>query len=130
MTVVNTVEEMGSIDNGDHLIEFNAGAQFIIDKECLDHRPGVSKPGCFNDNAIKGLGPFQQTGNNADQITAHRAADTAIIHFKDFFIDTDNQIVINTDFPEFINDNSVILVVVFSQNAVQQCCLSRPEVSG
>lgn len=66
--------------------------------------------------------PAHQATHNADQIAAHRAADAAIVHFKDIFI-------VIADFAELILYHDHAQAMLPAENVVKQVVLSEPKKS-
>src|SRR5207237_1062686 len=73
---------------------------------------------------------LHQPVEDADQVTAHRAADAAIVHFEHFLVSADDQIIVDADLAEFVDDDGVFLAVVFRQDPVEQGGLAGAEIAG
>ncbi len=58
------------------------------------------------------------------------AADTAVVHFEDFFVGADNEIVVDADLAEFIDDDGEFLAVRFAQDTIEQRRFARAEIAG
>ena len=122
--------QMLGINHGHNRIQLRRALHIIINEEGLRHRGGVGQARGFHDNAIKLVAPLHQPAQDADQITAHRAADAAIVHLKHFFIGIHDQVVIHAQFAEFIDHHGEFLAVVFGQDAVQQRGLAGTKIAG
>ena len=128
--VAQPVLEPARIRHRDHRIELRLLADFRIDEERLCHRSRVGKPGGFHDDGVELALAAHQTGHDADQITPHRAADAAIVHFEDLFVGADDEVVIDADLAEFVDDDGVFLPMRLGQDAVEQGGLAGPEIAG
>ena len=73
---------------------------------------------------------LHQAFDDADEIAAHGAADAAIVHFEDFFVGADDEIIVDADLAEFIDDDGEFLAVGLAQDAVQERRLAGAEIAG
>ena len=115
---------MLGIDQCNHRIEHRFAADVVIHEESLGNRHGIGKPCRLDDNGIEPPGTAHQALHHADQVAAYGAAYAAIVHFINFFVQFDDQIVVDTDLAKFVDDDSIPLAVIFTQDAVEKCCFS------
>ena len=92
-------------------------------------RSRIGDAGGFDDDRVKGILALHQVLHSADQVTAHGAADAAVVHFEDFFVGFHEQIVIDADFAELVDDNRITLTVVFGQDPVEKGGFSGSEIA-
>ena len=123
-------QDMLRIDERRDGIEYRALLQEMIDKEGLHHRPRIGKAGRLDDDRIEIAVFCEQAMQRADQVAAHGAADAAIVHFEQFFISIDDQVIVDADFAKLVDDDGIAMAMVFRQDAVQQRGLAGTEVSG
>ena len=50
---------------------------------------------------------------NISAMSTKRAAEAAVIHLIDFFFNVKNELMVYTDFAEFVNDNSDMFAMFF-----------------
>src|SRR2546421_114166 len=91
-----------SINDGDNPIELQLVLHLIINKEGLSNRTGISHTCSLDQDVVKFVLAFHQIAQDTDQITAHGAANAAIVHLKDFFFGSNDQILVNTNLPKLI----------------------------
>ena len=106
-TILQAQRQVLGIDQCDDGIEFGLGAHIVIHEEGLGDGHRVSKAGRFDDDPIEAAGAAHQAFNDADQVAAHGATDTAIVHLVDFFVGLDNQVVVDADLAEFVDDDGI-----------------------
>ena len=58
------------------------------------------------------------------------AADAADVHFKDFFLRIDDQVVIDADFAELVHDYGVSSAVIAGEDAIEQRRFASSEKTG
>ncbi len=83
------------INECDDRIKAGLGAHIIIHEERLRDGNRIGKARGFDDDGVEATGTAHQALHHADQVSAHGAADAAIVHFVDFFVRFDDQIVID-----------------------------------
>ena len=111
-------------------IELRLGADVIVHEEGLRDRDRVGEAGRLDDDAVEAARATHQAFDDPDQVATHRAADAAIVHFVDFLVRLDDQIVVDADFAEFIDDHGIFLAVVLGEDAIEQCRLAGAEIAG
>src|SRR5262249_205923 len=110
--------------------ELGSAAHILVHEESLRDRRWIGEARGLDDNRIELALPPYQVVENANEIAAHSAANTAIVHFKNFFVGPDHAIVIDADFADFIDDEGVFLGVVLGQDPVEQRRLAGAEITG
>lgn len=118
--VLQAQRQVLGIDKCDHRVKLGLGAHVVIHEEGLGDRNGIGKASGLDNDAVESAGPAHQAFDHADEVAAHRAADAAIVHFVDFFVGFDDQIVVDADLAEFVDDDSVFLAVVLGQDTVEK----------
>jgi hypothetical protein len=118
--VVEAVSEPFGVGERNHGVETRYVLHIGVDKKGLRDRGRVGKTGRFDDDCVEFAAPTHEPFDDADQIAAHRAADAPIVHFEDFFVGADNEIVVDADFAEFVHDYSVTAPVLLAEDAVQK----------
>ena len=128
--VFQTVAQPFGVSERHHRIKLRRIFDVGVDKEGLRHRRRIGEAGGLNDDRIKLAAPAHQPFNDADQIAAHRAADTAVVHLEDFLVGADDEIIVDADFTEFIDDHRIATTMLFGENTVQQRRLAGAEIAG
>lgn len=105
---------MCSINERDDAIQGEFITDFIIHEKCLGNRPWIGKPGGFNQHVIEFVASFHQVPKNPDQISTNSATNTAVGHFKNFFISIDDKPLINTNFSILILNDSNTFAMFFT----------------
>ncbi len=127
--VLQAQRQVLGIDKGDNRIKAGLGAHVVIHEEGLRDRNRVGKAGGFDDDGVETGRAAHQAFHHADQVAAHGAADAAIVHFVDFFVRLDDQVVVDADLAEFIDDDGITLAVVLGQDAVEKGGLARTQIT-
>ncbi|MND86186.1 hypothetical protein D3C80_781390 [compost metagenome] len=127
--VLQAQRQVLGIDQRHNGVKLGLGAHIVIHEEGLGDGHRIGKACRLDDDAVETAGAAHQAFHDADQIAAHRAAHAAIVHFVDFFIRLDDQIVVDADLAEFIDDDSVFLAVVLGENAVEKRRFAGAEIS-
>jgi hypothetical protein len=96
----------------------------------LCDRRRIGEPRGLNNNPVELAFLPHQAIENANEIAAHSAANTAIVHFENFLVGPDHEIVIDADFAEFIDDHRIFLAMRLRQNPVEQGRLAGAEIAG
>src|SRR5690606_34518064 len=86
--------------------------------------------GGFDEDGIESARPAHQPLDDPDEVAAHRAAHTAIVHLVNLFVGFHDQVVVDADFAEFVDNHGVAFAVVLRENAVEQRRLARTEIAG
>ena len=79
----------------------------------------IGKAGGFDEDAVEAIFALHQAAEDTDEIAAHAAADTAVVHFKKFFVALDNKLVVHADFAEFVFDHGEFFPVLFGKDAIE-----------
>src|SRR5262249_12850016 len=111
-------------------VELGFAADIVVDEEGLRHWRGVGEPRGLEDDGVEFSLPAHQPLDDAHEIAAHRAADAAVVHLEDFFVSTDDEVVVDADLAEFIDDDSVLVPVRLREDAVEQRGLAGAEIAG
>ncbi len=121
---------MFGVDDRDDAVEAKARAHFVVGEKCLGHRPRVGESRGLDENSVEFIFAFHQPSENADQIAAHRAADAAVVHFKQLLLALNNELVVDADFAEFVFDYGEFFAVLLRQNPIEQRRLTSSEKAG
>ena len=121
---------MLGVDQRHHSVELGLGAHVVVHEEGLRHRHRVGKACRLDDDRVEPPRPAHQPLDHPDQVAAHRAADATIVHFVDFFVGFDDQLVVDADLAELVDDDRVALPVILRQDAVEQRRLAGAEIAG
>jgi hypothetical protein len=73
------------------------------------------------------LSLFSKLAQNAHQVTANGAANTAIVHLNDLVAVLHQQFVVDADFAEFVFDHSNPLAVRLAQDAIEERGFAAPK---
>src|SRR5262249_47592703 len=116
--------------DGDDAVEQETIAQVVVDEECLGDGSGIGQASGFDENVIEAVPAFHQAAEDADEVAANGAADAPVVHFKDFFLGADDQLVIDADLAEFILDDGNALAMLGRQDVIEQRGLASAEKAG
>jgi hypothetical protein len=72
---------------------------------------------------------LEQLKQTAQKIAPHGAANAAVAHFDDFLVGRNQQMVIDTDFTEFVDNDGDPAAMICGKNSIQQCGFSGAEKS-
>ncbi|ENN87451.1 hypothetical protein RHSP_28281 [Rhizobium freirei PRF 81] len=128
--VLQAQRQVLGVDECDDGIKFGLGADIVVHEEGLGDGNRIGKARRFDDDAVKAAGTAHQALDHADEVAANRAADAAIVHFVDFFVRLDDEVVVDADLAEFVDDDGVFLAMVFGKDTVEQRRLSGTEIAG
>src|SRR5580704_1530262 len=92
---VELTDEMLGVDHGHDRVELGVPAHVFVDEEGLRHRRRIGETGRLNDDAVELPLSLHQSFDDPDQIAAHGAADAAVVHFEDFLLGVDDQVVVD-----------------------------------
>ncbi len=82
---------------------------------------------CFDEDVVELVFALSQASQNSYEITTHRAADAAIVHFKNFFVGINIHIyqgVVDANLSKLVLNDCDPLAVVLIQDVVQQRSLA------
>ena len=126
--------DMGGIDHGEDAVEFGGGLHVGIGKEGLGDGGGVGKAGGFQQDGIELIAAAHEGGEDADEVSPHGAADAAVVHFEDLFIDLrGDEFIIDALQAEFVNDDGIFAVGFFGEDTIEKCgfaCAEEPGKDG
>ncbi len=128
--VLQAQRQVLGIDQCDDGIELGLGADIVIHEEGLGNGDRIGKAGGFDNDAIETARTAHQAFHDADEVTAHRAADAAIVHLVDFLVGFHDQVVVDADFAELVDDDRIFLAVVLGQDAIEQGGLAGTQIAG
>jgi hypothetical protein len=117
------------IDDGDERIEDEILTQHIVEHEGLDDRRGIGETRGLDDEAVDVRAAFQETRDGADQVAAHRAADTTIAELDHRLVGRVHQLAVDADLAELVDDDRDLLAGTLLQEVVEQCRLAGAEKS-
>ena len=122
------------VNDGDDCIKQVTLVDFFVGEKSLRNRCRVSHAGRLNHYAVKlelALGAtFVQAVEDADQITAHCAADAAVVHLNDLLFAVGEDFVVDALFAEFILNHRNFFAVRFFQDAVKQRGFTSTQKAG
>ncbi|MCP1845604.1 hypothetical protein J2R78_008638 [Bradyrhizobium sp. USDA 4538] len=127
---VDLFEEMPGVRDSDDGVELRLAADVLVDKERLRHRRRICEPCRLDDNAVEGSAAPHQPCDDPDEVTAHRAADAAVVHLENLLVRVDDEIVVDTDLSEFVHDHRKPPAVRLGEDAVQKRRLAGAEIAG
>mmetsp|Transcript_25980 Transcript_25980/g.68157 ORF Transcript_25980/g.68157 Transcript_25980/m.68157 type:complete len:231 (+) Transcript_25980:833-1525(+) len=122
------LQDMLRIHNSDDTIQNHVGLNVVIGEEGLSHGRRISEARRLDDDTIELLPFFCRSLANVlqapNQVSAHRAADTTIVHFNDLFctkiLPSGDECIVNPDLPKLVFDDGQLLPVHVVQDVVQQ----------
>jgi len=121
--------DVSCIDHGDDRIEQKLLLEVIVKEKRLRHGAGVGHAGSLDDDVIELVAALEQLSEDAQQVTAHGAADATVVGFEDFFFGANHELMIDTHLAELVLDHGDALAVVLGEDAIEQRGLSRPQES-
>jgi len=86
--------------------------------------------GGLDQYGIELVATLAQFRKNADEITAHAAADAPIVQLENFLVGLNDQLMVHSDFAEFIFDDRDAFAVIFGEDAIQERSFARAEKAG
>ncbi len=128
--VIQVEKDMFGIDQCDNAVQTVFLFDFLVREKGLGHGTGIGQAGGFDQHVIEFVFPFVEAAENADQVAADGATDTAIVHFKNFFVAADDQFLVHADFAEFVFDHGDAFAVLFGQDAVEEGGFSGSQEAG
>ena len=120
MSVVERTEQVLRVNDCHDGVELGVFANILVDEESLGDGGWIGEACGFDQNSVKSAASPHQAFDDADEVAAHATADATVVHFENFFIRIDDEIIVNPNFPELIDDNGVTLAVVFGQNPIEK----------
>ena len=106
------------------------GAHLVVGEEGLRDGRGVGHAGRLDEDAVEAVLALHEAAEDADEVAAHGAAEAAVVHFEQFFLAGDDELVVDADFAEFVFDHRELLAVLFGEDAVEQRGLAGAEEAG
>jgi hypothetical protein len=124
------LKDVLGVDYGYDGIEAEVGLHLVVGKKRLRDGAWVSEAGGLDEDAVEGLLTLHEAAEDADEITAHGAADAAVVHLEELFVGLDNELVVHANLAEFIFDHGEFLAVLLGQNAVEERGFAGAEEAG
>ena len=121
---------MLGIDHRHDGVELGLAADIFVHEEGLRDRRRIGKPGGLDQNPVQVTLAPHQPGEDADEITPHRAADATVVHLENLFVRVDDEIIVDADLAEFIDDDRIALAVGLGEDAIEQRRLAGTEITG
>mmetsp|Transcript_30441 Transcript_30441/g.54527 ORF Transcript_30441/g.54527 Transcript_30441/m.54527 type:complete len:288 (+) Transcript_30441:602-1465(+) len=123
LLLIQVLHDVLRVHDGEDGVQAHALLDLVVHKEGLCDRGGISQAGGLHQNGVQLLLALHQLGEDADEITAHCAAHTAIVHLKDFLLCLHNQGVIDAHLAILVLDNRDLQAVVGFEDVVNKGCL-------
>jgi hypothetical protein len=120
---IDLAKQVLGVHHGHDRIEFGLAAHLFVHKKGLRNRRGIGEPGRFNDDAVHAGAAAHQAAQNSYEIAAHR------VHFENFFLRIDDEVIVDTDLAEFIDNDGVALSVRLVEDSVEQRGLSGTKIA-
>jgi len=114
------LKDVLSVYDGYDGIEAEVGLHLVVGEKRLRDRAGVSEAGGLDEDAVERLLTLHEAAEDADEVTAHGAADAAVVHLEELFIGLDNELVVHTDLAEFVFNHSDFFTVLLGENAIEE----------
>ncbi len=108
------------VDDRDDRIEPEVLLHLVVSEKRLRNGRRIREAGSLDENPVQLVLAFEQATKNADEITAHAAADAAVVHLEEFLLALDHELVIDAHFAKFVFDHREFLAVVFGKNAIEE----------
>ena len=102
----------------------------MINEESLRNGSRICQARCLHDDRVKLALALHQAFDDANEIAAHGAADTAIVHLKDFFIGADDEIIVDANLAKLIHNDRIFMAMLLREDAVEQSGLAGAEITG
>ena len=128
--IVQAKREMFGVNQSDDGIKRCFGAHVFVHEEGLRYGGWISEACRFNQNTVETSAALQKVLNHTDEVSAHGAADATVVHFIDFFVGLNDQIIVDTDLAELVDDNRKLLPVIVGKDAVKKRGFARSEIAG
>jgi hypothetical protein len=120
LTIIEMKQDVPGIDNRDHGVNREFRLDFVVSEESLNDWPRIGQSCGLDENAIELVPAFQQIAKDADEISPHRAADAAVVHFEEFLFGIDDELVVDADLSEFILDHGNTQAMLLRKNPVEE----------
>ena len=124
------LEDMFGVDDGDDGIEAEVGLHLVVGEKRLRDGAGIREAGGLDENAVELVLALHETAEDADEIAADGAADTAVVHLEELFVGLDDELVIYADLAEFVFDDREFLAVLFGEDAIEERGFAGAEEAG
>ena len=118
--LVKVLLNMPTINHGHNRVEQKLFLEIIIQKKSLRDWARIGHARGFNDDVIEFVPTLEQLAENTQQVASNSAANAAVIGFENFFLGTDDELVIDANFAELVFDDGNALAMVLSKNPIQQ----------
>ena len=120
-------EDVLGIDERDNGVQAKLLLHFWVGEERLGHRGGISEAGGLDENGIEPILALHQPTENTEEIAAYGAANAAVIHFENFLVRLNDQLVVDAHFTELIFNHRNFFAVLLRKNTIEQSGFSGAE---
>ena len=127
--VLHLSEDLFGIDDGDDGVEADEFLQRRDVRKSLRNGAGVGDARRFDQDVVEAAF-FQKFLDAFNEVFADGAADAAITHFEEFVFLVFNELAVNTNFADFVDDNSKFIIVLPAQYIVEKGGFARAEKAG
>ncbi len=128
--VAQVQEDVFGVDDGDDAVDAEVGAHFVVGEKGLGDGAGIGEAGGLDEDAVEAVFAFHQATEDADEVAAHAATDAAVVHFEEFFVALDDELVVHADFAKFILDYGEFFAVLLSEDAIKEGGFAGAEEAG
>ena len=128
--IVEVLHDMFGVNDGDDAVDAVGSLDLVVGEKGLGDGTGVGEAGGFDENAVESVLALHESTEHANEIAANAAADATVVHFEELFIALDDELVIDTDFAEFVFDDGEFLPVLLRENAIEQSGFAGAKKAG
>src|SRR5688572_24732360 len=118
--LVHVLLEVFGVHHGDDGIELELVLELVVEEEGLRHRTRIGHASGLDEDVVELVAALHELAEDADEVTAHRAADAAVVGLEQFLFGADHELAVDTDLAEFVLDDRDALAVFLREDAVQQ----------
>lgn len=86
----------------------------------MDNRTWIGKTGGLNQHVVEALLLLHKPFKALDQVAPHAAAKAAVVEFENFLIDTNHELIVDADLPEFIDDDGALVAVLLGKQMIEE----------
>ena len=130
VAVSDVLADVLCVHDGNDGIEAKTILQLIVHEKRLCDWRGIGEASSLDHDGVELIPAFHQVPEDADEIAAHRAADAAVVHLKDFLVRLHDEFVVDPDFAEFVFDHGDAFTVLRGEDVVEQRGLPRAKEAG
>ena len=110
-------------------VESQLPFQFGLQKR-VGNRTRIGEAGGLDQYVIEAFLLLEQIGEALDQVTAHAAAEAAVVEFDHLLVHADHELVVDAQRTEFIDDDRAFVAVGLAEEMVEQGRLAGAEEAG